>query len=657
MKKAVLDYNVYLDKVEGCWLGKSLAGVIGAPYEAQKIFEDLGHENLWPKVIYPNDDLDIQIVWLEMLEELGTDVTYDGLIKYWQDRCWYNFAEYGYFLYNVQRGVYPPVSGDFNNSFFRESEGCPIRAEIWGLIAPNNPVLAAGYAYLDGTLDHIKTSVHAEMFWAAANAYALVCNDLDEIVNAALSVLPEDNEIERIVSDVRYVVFNCSSLKEMWINLIRLWGDRDSSKSQINFAFSLLPLYYGLLDFKKTMACACSLTFDTDCTAGTACSLLGTIIGAKAIPKDWMDKLGKELTCDVNVRHKGCLISDFAKDTVAVGAEAVINKNNCVDIINLPDDILKLAKDRFNSRPAADLIEIESASDGEILSSQEPDVFYMPVIIRNKSFQSISGLIKAAAVNKDGHMRTEPISDYAITVPANGYYETMIVVNFDVTDRIIWDKNLVEISFKTNNRTYSKICGILGSRVWNVYGPYWDAYDTNKFDVCPFRNSEINEHPCRVGLGTAIFHQWVDLDNQYLNEKELLEDEIPMEYPFRLDLAEDLIRKEDISHNMGESCYYFTRELVARETRDIVFMIGATGPFKMWIDSFEVFKNYDSMPYCPQDYNIGFSVEAGRTYRIIIKALQTSDDFKLSISPVMNPIPESKDYGKSFILDTFGNRY
>jgi hypothetical protein len=53
----------------------------------------------------PNDDMDIQIVWLEALQERGIWIESDDLAEFWQDRCWYNFCEYGVFLNNFQRGI------------------------------------------------------------------------------------------------------------------------------------------------------------------------------------------------------------------------------------------------------------------------------------------------------------------------------------------------------------------------------------------------------------------------------------------------------------------------------------------------------------------------------------------------------------------------
>lgn len=60
--------------------------------------------------------------------------------------------------------------------------GCPIRAEIWGLIVPGNPALAAKLCVMDGTLDHAGNSVYFEQFWAAMIAQAFVDSDLNKLI-------------------------------------------------------------------------------------------------------------------------------------------------------------------------------------------------------------------------------------------------------------------------------------------------------------------------------------------------------------------------------------------------------------------------------------------------------------------------------------------
>ena len=141
--KTALTYQDYYDKVLAGWLGKSLGGVIGAPFENHKMFGHETEDNIWPDALAINDDLDIQVVWLEAMQERGLYLSSRDLAEYWQDRCYHNYCEYGFFLNNIQRGISAPLSGIWNNSFYVESEGCPIRSEIWGFVCPGNPGITA----------------------------------------------------------------------------------------------------------------------------------------------------------------------------------------------------------------------------------------------------------------------------------------------------------------------------------------------------------------------------------------------------------------------------------------------------------------------------------------------------------------------------------
>ncbi len=160
-----IDYNKYLDKVHGCWYGKCLGGAAGAPVEGiKKVIEVNDFSEIFNPDL-PNDDLDLQLLWIDVLKTKGMIIDSCDLADAWVEKCWYPFFEYGYFLKNYMRGIKPPYSGIINNSFFKEGMGCPIRSEIWGIISVGNPELASQYAYMDATLDHADNSVYAEQFW------------------------------------------------------------------------------------------------------------------------------------------------------------------------------------------------------------------------------------------------------------------------------------------------------------------------------------------------------------------------------------------------------------------------------------------------------------------------------------------------------------
>ncbi len=661
--KEIISYDEYVDKIEGCWLGKSLAGVIGAPFEGQKIFEELTPDKLWPKVIFPNDDLDIQIIWLEMMEEIGCDFTSIDLANIWRDRCWYSFAEYGYFMNNYQRGIDPPLSGRFNNSFFFESEGCPIRAEIWGMVCPGNPKLAAEFAKMDGQQDHIDNSVWAEMFWAACNAQAFLTDDLEEIINAGLSVIPEDCDIRQIVYDVFMVYENCDTLKEMWLSLIRLWGDRDCSKSKINLAFSLLPLLYGEFDFKKTMACACSLTWDTDCTAGTACSLLGTILGVKGFPKDWLKKLGKQLTCDVNAhRHKGVPIHDFAVDTAIVGVENMINKNTKIDILDIPQKIYETASERFYSRAPKKPLDISISYDVvDNIPAFIDGVASCEMVIKNTGYSFISGEVHLKPERKKSIdvVFVDNITDsIEFEVDANSETKLLIFAKIKDEAKVEWQKNLIKATIETEDETYEKVFGFAGSNHWNVYGPYWDVFDKERFKENPYRSADLsnNWHPIVKGEGYMMFHQYVDINKEYLDETALLGGEIEAEFPYEVECPEFLMTEKDISNHMGETCYYFTRTIVAEENYEAKLHFGFSGPFVIWLNGKEIMRSDRVGTWSPDDHYYPIDLKKKKEYRFVVKALQITDEFRFSFDLNIRDYPESKEYGKAIFLDNYGDK-
>ena len=240
-----IEYSRFLDKVHGCWYGKCLGGAAGAPVEGLKKLLDVNDFEEIFNPDLPNDDLDMQLLWLDVLEEKGTIITSCDLADAWVKKCWYPFSEYGYFLKNYMRGVKPPYSGIINNSFFKEGMGCPIRSEIWGIIAAGNSKLATEYAYLDGTLDHADNSVWAEQFLAAAEAEAFFENDVPTLLKKAIAFIPVDSKLKKAIE----LVFDCYGHGLEWKavrqEVLNKYSHPDFTNVVQNLAFVVLALLYG----------------------------------------------------------------------------------------------------------------------------------------------------------------------------------------------------------------------------------------------------------------------------------------------------------------------------------------------------------------------------------------------------------------------------
>ncbi len=88
--KHKINYNEYLDKVFGCFLGKTVCGTIGAPFEGVKMPMEIPFKPEMINIMLPNDDLDLQVLWLDVAEQKGPDFTSYDLLERFVSHCDYS---------------------------------------------------------------------------------------------------------------------------------------------------------------------------------------------------------------------------------------------------------------------------------------------------------------------------------------------------------------------------------------------------------------------------------------------------------------------------------------------------------------------------------------------------------------------------------------
>jgi len=314
-----ISYERYLDQVLGGWIGKSMGGTIGARFEGYKGWIEISASEMFPEVIPPNDDLDLQVLWLTVLEEKGAAMTSDDLAAAWLEGCWYPFNEYGIFRRNWRLGIHPPMSGRFTNQFWETGEGCPIRSEIWGYVFPGAPDLAARYAWMDGTLDHTEQSVDGEMMFAAMAAMAFFVPDVRRLAAMFIHYLPEGTPIERLTRAAFQAYDEGLSLRDARDRLMALAGIPEACDSQINVPFTFLGLLYGGNDLQEVLLSALRCGYDTDCTLATAGAFVGQILGASRIPQSLKGPIGDDLVMGIQYRREEMTLSALARDTARIG--------------------------------------------------------------------------------------------------------------------------------------------------------------------------------------------------------------------------------------------------------------------------------------------------------------------------------------------------
>lgn len=302
--KIKLNAAEFRDKVYACWIGKNIGGTMGGPYECTKEYLDIQGFSTAEGVVLPNDDLDLQLVWLHAVEKIGPRaINATSLGEFWLSFIVPHWNEYGIGKNNMQRGLIPPLAGDYENNW-KHSNGAWIRTEVWACMAPGCPDIAAKYAIEDAKVDHgAGEGTYAAAFVASMQSAAFVIPDLRRCIEIGLSKIPADS---RVADSVR-LTLECydagKSPRETRNTILARNADIGDGwfESPSNVAYSVLGLLWGEGDFKRTMIAAINCGDDTDCTAATVGATMGILGGTKAIPEDWSRHIGDDIvTISIN---------------------------------------------------------------------------------------------------------------------------------------------------------------------------------------------------------------------------------------------------------------------------------------------------------------------------------------------------------------------
>lgn len=320
----------YRNRVRGCWLGKNIGGTFGMPFEWIRQFNDVKiyAQDLNGKPA-PNDDLDLQLLALIAMEDLGENVTREQLAHYWSLFVTPHWAEYGNAKANMKLGIAPPYSGEYNN-IYRDSCGSYIRSELWACLYAGDPRGAAEAMMRDSGIDHGVRSEgnYAAVFVAAMQSAAFLSGNIRKLIGIGLSYIPSDCGVARAIAlvcemyDAGRDFKDCrNAVLEHFRSHPFLVRDEGGVRMAIceedvargfdngpvgydapdNVAMIVLGLLYGEGDFDRTMYYTVACGEDTDCTAATAGALFGIMNGAEGFDRKWLDPIGETIvTCSLN---------------------------------------------------------------------------------------------------------------------------------------------------------------------------------------------------------------------------------------------------------------------------------------------------------------------------------------------------------------------
>ena len=292
-----INRSVYRDKVYACWMGKNVGGTMGTPFENKPGPLSVTGYTTPKGEPLPNDDLDLQLVWLRAMEEVGpTLLDANHLAWYWTRYIYPDWNEYGISKNNLKMGFLPPMSGELGNKAWRNSNGAWIRSEIWACLAPGCPDIAVKYAVMDACVDHgLAEGTVAEIFTAALESVAFVETNIRAAIERALTYIPADS---RVATTIRLVMEKYDS-GAMWSEtreaVVEFNADWGAFQAPGNLGYVVMGLLYGEGDFLQSLLHAINCGDDTDCTAATVGAFLGILNGTAGIPTDLAEYIGDRI--------------------------------------------------------------------------------------------------------------------------------------------------------------------------------------------------------------------------------------------------------------------------------------------------------------------------------------------------------------------------
>lgn len=315
--------NDYEERVYAGILGKIIGVYLGRPFEGwpyERIIDELGeitfyvHEKLDMPLIVTDDDITGTFTFPRALPDYGNsrELTPAQIGQTWLNYIvenktilWWsglgNSTEHTAYL-RLKGGIEAPHSGSaaLNGKVTSEQIGAQIFIDGWAMVAPGDPELAADLARRAASVSHDGEAIYGAQVIAAMEALAFVESDINELIDTAVSLIPENSVIYRMIADIR----EWHAAEPDWREAFRrlqehYWKDKYGGIVHMvpNHGLVILSLLYGDDDFQKSLMIVNTCGFDTDCNSGNVGCLLGIKNGLASIDAgpDWRGPVADRL--------------------------------------------------------------------------------------------------------------------------------------------------------------------------------------------------------------------------------------------------------------------------------------------------------------------------------------------------------------------------
>ncbi|NLB60242.1 MAG: ADP-ribosylglycohydrolase family protein [Lentisphaerae bacterium] len=319
-----LDAAAYKDRLAGAFLGCIAGCTQGTPVEGSPIkrMEALAAENgdslplrdYWsyvpePKALrYQNapreaftrdkmrgvpvdDDTVYTLLGLLIAEDHGLDFSTADVGKAWLKYLPFACTAEEVALRNLKKGIPASRAGAIDNPF-TEWIGADIRSDPRGYLAPGWPERAATMAYRDAYLSHRRQGIYGEMYFSAVIAAAFAVKDPVQALRIGLSEIPKECALAEAIRWALRLAPRIKDYRQARAAVDKKFPGMHTIHTINNACLTVFGVTIGGTDFARVIGETVAMGLDNDCTAATAGSIVGAVIGKSGLPKHWYRPFG-----------------------------------------------------------------------------------------------------------------------------------------------------------------------------------------------------------------------------------------------------------------------------------------------------------------------------------------------------------------------------
>ncbi len=287
------------DRLLGGWVGSMIGVTWGASTEFGWCGTIIPEENMpnWtPSMIngaFGQDDLYVEIPFMDAMAEKGVLCGVDDMAEKFRTSAFPLWHANMQGRKNLQNGLLPPDSGSYAYNVHADDIDWQIECDFLGLMYPTLVNACAARSFEVGHVMNYGDGVYGGVFIAAMHAAAYYASSVEEVVEAGLSVIPENTKFRALIEDVITSYKNGDTWEENWRMLEDKWAWDDKCPegqagalnidAKLNSGYVVIGLLYGEGDLAETVKISTRCGQDSDCNPSSAASILGGMLGLSGI--------------------------------------------------------------------------------------------------------------------------------------------------------------------------------------------------------------------------------------------------------------------------------------------------------------------------------------------------------------------------------------